>query len=308
MFRNKDSEDGYKKSFIQKLLNWKIIVAIIIAVILIPTLIFGFTYTVQQGETGVVKSWGQVTDVTTAGFHTKMIFQDTIEMFNVKVRSVSLEEATGTADLQQVTTQVTVNYHIDQTNVKAVYTQFNQGIENNIIVPSIQEALKATTAKYTAEQLINIREQVKQATDTAIRESLVAYGVTVDKVSITDFDFSAQYQAAIDAKQTAQQNALEAQNHLAQVEYEAQQQVINANANATATITMAQANANATVITANATATAMQTINTQLTSNYILYQYILNGEYLGPTTWINSGNGTSPFIMIPVEPTNSTKP
>ena len=147
-YRNTDYKE--EKSLFEKIFSKKGITLIVTAIVLVVILLMA-TYTVNQGEAAVVKSWGQVTDVTTAGFHWKVPFQDSVESFNIKVRSVSLEESTGTSDLQQVTTQVTVNYEVKAENVKSVYTSFNQGVENNIIVPSIQEALKATTAKYTAE-------------------------------------------------------------------------------------------------------------------------------------------------------------
>jgi regulator of protease activity HflC (stomatin/prohibitin superfamily) len=119
---------------------------------------------------------------------------------------------------------------------------------------------------------------------------------------MTNFKFSDQFQAAIDAKVTTEQNALAAQNQLAVVSFQAQQQIINASAAANATITQALGEANATIIRANATATAVQVIQVQLTPEYLQYLTILGWDGKLPIYW--SANGSMPFILIPT--TNAT--
>jgi prohibitin 2 len=304
----RDKRDKENKSFTEKLFSAKgiivLIAVVMLAIVGVSTLLM-VPYTVEQGEVGIVKTWGQYSTIAEPGFHTKTPFADNVETFNCRVRSVPMSESAGTSDLQAVTTQVTLNYHIAPENVKDVYTQFGQGIETNIIVPAIQEALKATTAKYTAEELISIRDIVKSAVDTNIRESLTKFGVTVDLVSITDFAFSGPFQAAIDAKMVAQQDALAAQNKLAQVQFESQQQVINAQAAATATVTRAQADANATIINAQAQAEYQRLVNSQLTSEYLQYMQI--------RAWAEGGSqvpyyyaGNSSYLPTLIIPTNGT--
>jgi regulator of protease activity HflC (stomatin/prohibitin superfamily) len=120
--------------------------------------------------------------------------------------------------------------------------------------------------------------------------------INIVSVAITDFQFSESFKAAIEAKVTAEQNALAAKNKLEQIGYEAQQQVIQA----TATVTMANANANATVISANATAQAVQTIQAQLTPEYIQYLYAIGWDGKLPIYWA-SGNSTAPYLLLSVQ-------
>ncbi|MBI2652601.1 prohibitin family protein, partial [Candidatus Woesearchaeota archaeon] len=55
-----------------------------------------------------------------------------------------------------------------------------------------------------------------------------------DDLSITNFDFSAEFNKAIEAKVTAEQNALKEQNNLKVVEFQAQQKITQAKGEAEA--------------------------------------------------------------------------
>ncbi len=101
--------------------------------------------------------------------------------------------------------------------------------------------MKANTAKYTAEQLITKREDVRAGIIALLTDKMKPFGVTVDAVNITNFDFSPQFNTAIEAKVTAEQNALAAKNKLDQVQYEAQQRVAQADGEAKAIAIQAQA-------------------------------------------------------------------
>jgi regulator of protease activity HflC (stomatin/prohibitin superfamily) len=107
-----------------------------------------------------------------------------------------------------------------------------QDYENRVIQPYIQEAVKSTTANYNAEELITKRPAVKDALQDLMAERLAPLGIGVVQLSITDFQFSAAFQQAIEAKVTAVQQALEAENALRRVEFEAQQNVTRATAEA----------------------------------------------------------------------------
>jgi regulator of protease activity HflC (stomatin/prohibitin superfamily) len=125
---------------------------------------------------------------------------------------------------------------------------------------------------------------------------------------VTEFKFSPSFTQAIENKVTAEQNALAAKNKLQQIEYEAQQQVIQAEANATAIVTLANANANATVISAQGTAQAVQIVQKQLTPEYIQYLYAIGWDGQLPLYWVNSENGTAPYLLVQLPTNNTTEP
>jgi prohibitin 2 len=283
-----------------------VIIIVMVALVSVGILVSAYQ-TVPTGYQGVVLQWGNPVRSVTSGLNLITPIAEDIVLVNLQVQKTTAQESAASSDLQEVSTSVTVNYQLDANYAKEIYTNLRDQYESRVILPAMQDALKAATAKFQASELITQREAAKNLFLNLLQEKLTQYHISVVSVSITDFQFSDSFKMAIEAKVTAEQNALAAKNKLEQIGYEAQQQVIQANANATALITIAQANANATIIAANATAQAVQIIQVQLTPEYIQYLYAIGWDGKLPIYWA-SGNSTSPYLLLPVQSTNSTTP
>jgi regulator of protease activity HflC (stomatin/prohibitin superfamily) len=118
--------------------------------------------------------------------------------------------------------------------VMDIWAKLNDDAVDRVVKPAILEAIKAQTAQYDAEQLIAQRATVRNGIEQYVRDRLAAHHIDVDAVSITDFNFSEEYNRAIEAKVTAQQNALKAENDLTRIKIEAEQKVAQAQAEAKA--------------------------------------------------------------------------
>ena len=222
----------------------KIIVGAILAVIaLIAFLILNPIVKIDTGERGVKIRWGAVQDeILDEGIH--WVFPQI--MYEVKKMDVTIQKeergaSASSKDLQIVTSKIAINYHLDPTRVNKVYQTLKRDYSDRVISPAIEEFVKKITAQYTAEELVTKRESVKQDLKRALTENLNENGIIVDDLFITDFDFSDQFNTAIEAKVTAEQSALEAENKLKQVEFEADQRVATAQAEATAIKIQAEA-------------------------------------------------------------------
>ncbi|MBW1833012.1 MAG: prohibitin family protein [Deltaproteobacteria bacterium] len=159
-------------------------------------------------------------------------------------------EASATAsskDLQVVSTRIVLNYRLDPAQLVEVFRDIGTrlAVEHTIIDPALQESLKQATAQYTAEELITKREQVKGTLTDSIRVTLAKSNVLVTELSITDFQFDAQYQQAVESKQVAEQRALTARNDLARIKVEAEQAEAKALGEAKAMLARAEAEAKA---------------------------------------------------------------
>ncbi|MFR4477266.1 MAG: SPFH domain-containing protein, partial [Ruminococcus callidus] len=141
-----------------------------------------------------------------------------------------------------------------------------------VLQPAIQESMKAITAQYTAEELITKRSAVGEEIGATLAEKVQEYGILIDKFNIINFDFSEEFNAAIEQKQVAEQNKLRA-------ETEKEQKVIEAQADAEQKVIAAKAEADA--IRQKAEADANEKINASLNENVLKYQQIekWNGEY-----------------------------
>jgi regulator of protease activity HflC (stomatin/prohibitin superfamily) len=230
---------------------------------------------VPAGYRGVLLTWGKPSDkILGVGLNFIIPFVQNIELMNVQLQKAESSEDTATRDLQQVTTTVAVNFRLNPNMVNQIYSDLRQDYVSRVIKPNIEESLKAATALYTAEELISKRTEVKAALDNILAERLLIFNIEVVSVSLTDFQFSPSFKAAIEAKVTAEQQALEAKNKLEQIRYEAQQQIIQAEALKNATIAIALGDAEAAIIEADATAAAIEVITSQMTAEYAQYLWL----------------------------------
>jgi len=211
--------------------KWPMIalVAILVVWALNPIVIVG------PGERGVVLTWGAVQDnIMGEGMNFRMPIAQDVKIMSVQTHKYSVTETAASKDLQDVKTEVALNYRLDAARVNKIYQTLGMDFDDRVISPAVQESVKAGTAQFTAEELITKRPEAKNAIDSALTTRLEPYGILVDTISITDFKFSDQFTAAIETKVTAEQNALAAKNKLEQIKYEAEQKVTTATAEATA--------------------------------------------------------------------------
>lgn len=197
---------------------------------------------VGAGERGVVLEWGAVTDrVLDEGIHWVMPIKDKVVKMDVTIQKEDETATASSKDLQNVTSNISINYRLDSSHVHTLYQELKKEYSGRVIDPAIQEFIKKTTANYTAEELITRRDEVKNDIRTALTDNLAKNHIIVEDVFITDFQFSKSFNNAIEAKVTAEQKALEAKNKLEQVKFEAEQKVATAEAEAEAIRIQAQA-------------------------------------------------------------------
>lgn len=198
----------------------------IIALIIINPLV-----TIGAGERGVVLTWsawnGEVMD---SGLHWRTPFAQKVVEINVQTQKDEVTASAASKDLQTVTAVVALNYHVDPSKVGELYTSIGLDYSSRIIAPAIQEAVKAATAKYTATELITQREGVKEAAKTLLRERLQKSYIIVDDISFANFDFSESFNAAIEAKQVAEQERARQENITKQEEEKKKQEILKAQA------------------------------------------------------------------------------
>lgn len=207
--------------------------ALVVAAILVSFLLLRPWVMVGPGERGVVLNFGAVQNlVLEEGLHFRVPIMQAVIPLDVKVQKAVTDTVAASADLQDVTSTVALNYHLipDKTNV--VYQSIGVFYKERIIDPAILEVVKAVTARYSAEELITKRPQVSEEMRANLTERLKAYNIAVDAFSIVAFSFSRTFTEAIEAKQTAEQFALKARRDLERIKIEAEQKITAAKAEA----------------------------------------------------------------------------
>lgn len=196
---------------------------------------------VGAGERGVVLKFGKVDRIFEEGLNFRTPFIENVKIIDVKTQKEEVTASAASKDLQTVSAVIALNYHVQADKVGELWTSIGKDYKERIIDPSIQEAVKASTAKFTAEELVTKREQIKEEMRVELVARLEKMFINVDGVNIVNFDFSPQFNAAIESKVTAEQNALAAKNKLEQVKFEAEQRVTQAKAEAEAIRIQAEA-------------------------------------------------------------------
>ena len=204
-----------------------------VVVIAVVAVLAGALGTVGAGQRGVLLRFQAPTgEIKEEGLYYKIPFVEQVILMSTQIQKYTAPATSSSKDLQVVTTEVTLNYQLGAGSVTKIYTDLRQDYEARIIQPYIQEAVKSTTANYDAEELITQRPKVKDELQNLIAERVKPLGIDVVQLSITDFQFSPAFQESIEAKVRAVQQALEAENALKRVEFEAQQEVTRAKAEA----------------------------------------------------------------------------
>jgi len=208
-------------------------VAVIIGAILLFLLILRPWVQIGAGERGIVLNFGAVQKaVLKEGLHFRVPIMQEIVPMDVKVQKSLTNAAASSSDLQEVSSEVALNYHIVPDKANIVYQSIGIQFKERIIDPALQEVVKAVTAKYTAEELITKRPAVSEAMRANLAERLLAHNIAVDAFSIVGFSFSKIFMEAIESKQTAEQLALKAKRDLDRIKIEAEQTITAARAEA----------------------------------------------------------------------------
>jgi prohibitin 2 len=238
----------------------KTVIPLTVIAILLIAVLTSLSVIVEAGHVGVLRTLGAVNQVPLKeGLHFKKPFIDQVEQVDVRLTASHAQATAASRDLQTVTTQVTTQYSMNGEFAPLTYQKVgNLGKVSAVLVePAIQECVKAVTAKFTAEELVTKRELVKQQ----IQQALIAYingtlkekglenALVIANVAITDFNFSPEFNRAIESKVQAEQQALQAKNEklkrVTQAEALASEKTLAADADAYATDVQSKARAEA---------------------------------------------------------------
>ena len=275
--------------------GYKGIALIIAAILLLIVALNSFTI-VPAGHTGVVLTMGEVSKTSyDAGFHFKIPFVQKVETMSNKIQVYETPASAVSKDLQTVNSSIAVNYRLSSAKSSSMFEEVGTDYRAVLIAPAVQECMKSATAKYTAEELITERQAVGDAVKSSLDARLNDYGVFIEKFNIVNFDFTDEFNNAIEAKQVAEQNLLKTETEQKQVKLiaqtEADKKVIAAKAEAEAILAQAQAQADANKL-----------LEESLSEKVIAYEQIQKWNGVMPK--VTSGD-SGLLINVPLDDTAS---
>jgi len=199
----------------------------IVTFLLIAGIVFFNTAFVEvdAGTVGILLRWGAVEEPPMEpGLHMIVPIMNSVYHMDTKIQPVSVDASAFSSNTQTVHSKVTLQYYVTISQSANMFEKVGnrESMKTSIIWPAMQESVKAVTAKWTAEELITKREVIKvqikdeivSFIDTTLESKNLKGGIQVANVAITNFDFSEQFNQAIELKVKAEQEALQAENEM----------------------------------------------------------------------------------------------
>ena len=276
--------------------NKLVILAAIVTFAVIIIILSESVVIVQAGHRGVVLYLGAVENrVLGEGVHFVIPFAEQVVQLEVRTLKYQAEATAASNDLQQVQTVIALNYHLNPADVNKVYQQLGPDYADRVIAPTIQESVKASVAKYNAEELITKRAIVKDVIANTIRNSLSAKDIVVETIFITDFKFSDAFSSQVEDKVVAFQKYLTELNNLRGIQVVANQ-----------TVVQAQAQAKANIAKASGESQAIKIITSQLRQDPQYLQWQAINRWNGQLPFSLGGQGAVPFFQLPQSQSRSS--
>jgi prohibitin 2 len=257
-----------------------------VAGVLLLIAVFGSVYTIQSGEQGILLTWGRAEPGSVqAGLHFKWPIAQSVVKFDVRTQKYETGASAASSDLQVVSTNIAVNYHLEPSAVPVIFGEIGATYEAKLIQPMVQDSVKAATATFTAEKLITERPLVRERVLTSLQERLRPRGIIVEDISMTNFDFSPEFNKAIELKVTAEQQKLKASNDLERIKIEAEQIAASGRGERDAAIARAEGEA-----------AKVKLVREELERSPAYIEYVKAQKWDGRLPWFTGGS--TPFVDV----------
>ena len=281
-----------------------LIIAIIITGILV--IVGNIITIVPSGHTGVEVTLGKVTGKAySEGIHFKKPFVTSIVKISNQIQLGTETTSAVSKDLQAIQCDLAINFHMTADASAEMYRTIGKDYADKVLSPAIHETAKAIMAKYSAEQLITMRSTVSVEIDEALSKKVNTYGIVIDELNMTNFTFSPEFDAAIEAKQVAEQNKIKAntekERRVIEAEAAASEKTIQAQAEAEAVKAKAEAEAEAIRVKAEAEAEANKKLAESLTDRVLQNKSIEKWDGSYP----QMVSGDSADMLISISPQNT---
>ena len=231
---------------------------------------------VPAGNVGVVTNFGQVQSGTLEpGLHIDAPVIQHVTTVDTRVQPHQFQEIdAASAEYQTVKLTGTMNYHVDGQYASDLFQRVGTDFASKVIDPAFNDFIKTVVPEYKVDAILGARDEIRSKAKEALAANLAQYHIIVDDIYIANIAFSNEFQAAIEAKQVAQQQVQTEQQILAQKKIQADQAVAQAQGQADSNVKLAEGQAAATIALADGQATANKALAASLSDQILQYQYI----------------------------------
>ena len=189
-------------------------------------------FTIQPGEVGIKVRLGRIVDSYSEGLYFKIPFIEKIDRFSIRIQRADIKTSAFSNDMQTIVVDMAINHRIEKGTVVSIYRNLGPNYVKTVIDPITQESVKSITSKYSAEKIISNRADVTSEMAKVVKSRLDEKQIIVTDLSITNFEFTAEFLKSVEDKQIAEQMAKKAEKDVERVKKEAIQVIERARAEA----------------------------------------------------------------------------
>lgn len=194
---------------------------------------FGSWFIVGVGEVGV--TFNRITGQTAShqqGLHFKIPLLVGVTKFDVKTQRIDIKAISASKDLQEVTFELAINFHLQYDKVDNLYMRVGHDYTAKIINPAVEETIKSAAAKFPVERIIVDRHLLREEMMQTLQSRLIGYDIVTEAVNILDIDFTREFNAVVEQKQIEEQKIKTAEYQRRQAEELKQKTILEAEAEA----------------------------------------------------------------------------
>jgi regulator of protease activity HflC (stomatin/prohibitin superfamily) len=300
------------------------VILVVVFAILLTTISAGLVF-IQADQRGVVISAiapkGYRDQVLQPGLRWVIPFAENVKTYSVarQTYTMSVASAEGqvqgddsirarTRDGQEVNVDASVIYSIDPNMIIQLHIEWQDRYQDAVVRPLARGVIRDMASQYGIEEIVSSKraEMVQKITDE-LTIKLGENNLTLVDFILRDIHFTEQYAAAVEQKQIAEQNALQAQYVVQQKKQEAEQVRQTAQGAADAAVISAQAEAKSIQIKAEAQAAAWAVLAKVLNQNpeMLTYEYI---QKIAPNLQVIYLPSETPLLLPSTTPAAPTIP
>lgn len=219
---------------------------------------------IDEGEVAVVKVWGEVKEVRTAGMYFDSWISTKYERYDIKVQQALIETQAYSSDGQTMDIELVIQYQIQSDKAIEIYKNYG-GLEmlESRITTVATEKMKSVLSQKSAMTIIETRATVSPDVEESIMTAITNdYYVNITSVVLTDISFTDTFEKVIEDKMVAEQQKLQAQYEKEKAIIQAEQELEVAKKQAEAQLEKAKKEAESQLVLAQAEADALEIVQT----------------------------------------------
>lgn len=218
------------------------------------------TYTIDEGETGVILTSGAISGEAASGRHFKNPLWDSVVEVSNRAQTYAFENVQAySLDQQVATLQLSTTFSVPKGESKTIYARYGSidSYVSRILSPRTQTVFKTIFGKTTALKATSEQDKLLVAFKEQLQAALGSE-VVLESVQIENLDFSDKYEKNVEDRASAEVAVLTQQQVLNEERVKADIKTTQAQATADSALATQRANAEGSLLQAQADAESIK--------------------------------------------------